>query len=135
MVPSYPQTNLQLYKQLRNAGYSEGDLIEIEKAYRLAMNIFAGQYRPNGKTFISHLVGTASVLAARRAPTPVVSAGLLHAAYSHGRFSDPRSGITTIKRRRLRVAVGSDVEELVCKYSMMRWDPEEIRKSGTPIFH
>jgi (p)ppGpp synthase/HD superfamily hydrolase len=127
-VPSYPQTNLQLYNQLLKAGYSEDSLIEIEKAYRLAMNLFAGQYRPNGKTFIAHVVGTASILAAQRAPTPVVSAGLLHAAYSNGRFSDARSGITTIKRRRVRLAVGSDVEELVCKYFMMRWDPEEIRR-------
>jgi (p)ppGpp synthase/HD superfamily hydrolase len=125
---SYPQTNLQLYNQLLQEGYSENDLIEIEKAYRLAMSIFAGQYRPNGKTFISHLVGTASVLATIRAPVSIVSAGLLHAAYLYGRFGDPRAGVTKIKRTRVQRAVGPNVEELVRKYSMMRWDADEIRR-------
>ena len=127
-MTSYAQTNLQLYNQLVQADYSEDDLIEIDKAYRLAMNLFAGQYRPNGKTFISHLVGTASVLAIIRAPVSIVSAGLLHAAYLYGRFGDPRAGVTKIKRRRVKRTVGPNVEELVRKYSMMPWDAEEIRR-------
>jgi hypothetical protein len=43
-----------------------------------------GLYRPCGRPFINHLVGTASVLLFYGCPVQVVIAGLLHAIFTHG---------------------------------------------------
>jgi hypothetical protein len=59
----FAQTNLQLFHQLRNAGYDEADLVCIHQAYQLACQVFTGFFRGSGKPFIAHLVGTASILA------------------------------------------------------------------------
>lgn len=127
VIHSYAQTNLQLYNQMLKAGYSEEELIGINNAYKLAIELFTAVYRPNGKPFISHLVGTASILAAQQAPATVVSAGLLHATYTHGLFPDPGNGITHAKRQRVRLSVSSEVEELVAKYTLLPWEIGKIR--------
>jgi (p)ppGpp synthase/HD superfamily hydrolase len=124
---SYAQTNLQLYNQMLAMGYSELELLEINRAYQLVINLFSDLFRPNGKLFIAHLIGTASVLVKQQAPITVVSAGLLHAAYANGFFPDPRPGITEAKRQRVRQVVGADVEELVARYTSLRWTQEHIQ--------
>src|SRR5688572_20530292 len=77
-VHSYAQTNIQLFNQLRGDGYSKADLGLVRDAYELAMLLFSGRFQPSGKSFIAHVVGTASILAWHRLPAPVVAAGLLH---------------------------------------------------------
>ena len=74
------QTNLALYQQLHDLGYTPEKLADIREAYELATALFAGRFRPCGRPFTAHLVGTASVLAKLGAPAAVVAAGLLHAA-------------------------------------------------------
>src|SRR5215469_10044102 len=74
----YAQTNIQLYNQLAELGYTAEDARRVHRAYGLAMQLFTGSYRGSGRPFLSHLVGTASVLASVRAPIEVVTAGLLH---------------------------------------------------------
>lgn len=123
----YAQTNIQLYNQLRQGDYSEPDLRRVKTAYDLAINLFGGLFRPNGKAFISHLIGTASILAAQKANSTSVAAGLLHAAYIHGRFRDPRHGATPAKRTILRDAVGDEIETLLAKYANLRWDYATIK--------
>lgn len=123
---SYAQTNIQLYDQLQRGGYADADLARVRDAYGLVLRLFSGHFRPNGKAFISHLVGTASVLAAYDAAPNVVIAGLLHAAYSHGRFRDPRRGVTNAKRNRVRLVVGEAVEELIAKYAGFRWNRKKL---------
>ncbi|HEX3033616.1 MAG TPA: hypothetical protein VHT73_00580 [Thermodesulfobacteriota bacterium] len=71
-------------------------------------------------------MGTASIIATLNAPPTLVAAGLLHAAYSHGRFSDSRKGITKSKRKKVRLAVGPDIEEFVAQYTALRWNVENI---------
>jgi (p)ppGpp synthase/HD superfamily hydrolase len=80
-MASRAQTHLQFCRQMQDAEYSTQDLVLVDRAYRLAMQLFAGHYRPNNKPFIAHLVGTASILAAVHQPAFVVAAGLLHSAY------------------------------------------------------
>ena len=80
----FAQTHLQLYRQLQDAAYKEEDLLLIDRSYRYAMRIFSGQFRPNNKPFLMHLVGVASILASIRQPSYVVAAGLLHSAYALG---------------------------------------------------
>lgn len=126
LCPVYAQTNLQLYNQLRRAGYPESEQIRVSDAYTFAMEIFAGQYRANGKPFISHLVGTASVLATQGAPVEVLAAGLLHAAYSHGSFQGQPVGITEEKRARVRSVLDPRSERLIWIYSRMPWTINKI---------
>jgi len=87
-VIQYAQTNLQLYSQLMQAGHSANELGTVRKAYDLAVQLFAGAFRANGKPFIAHLVGTASILAKAETGIDVTTAGLLHSVFSHGEFGD-----------------------------------------------
>src|SRR5262245_4841225 len=99
---AYAQTNIQLFNQLRYYAYSDADLNLVRDAYELAMVLFSGRFQSSGKSFIAHVVGTASILAWVRLPAPVVAAGLLHNAYGSGDFGDGRRGATTPRRRRIR---------------------------------
>ncbi|MBI3786231.1 MAG: bifunctional (p)ppGpp synthetase/guanosine-3',5'-bis(diphosphate) 3'-pyrophosphohydrolase, partial [Deltaproteobacteria bacterium] len=96
----------------------------LDDAYRFAMQLFSGQFRGSGKPFLCHLVGTASVLAALSAPTPIVAAGLLHAAYTLGNFGSGWLGINAVKRRAVREKVGDTVEDLVKRYAELEWHDE-----------
>ena len=122
----YAQTNLQLYNQLLALGYDDAEVRRVYDAHELAMRLFTAQYQPSGKPTLAHVVGTASILAAQRAPTDVVCAGLLHAAYSHGLF---RWWIAAPARRRrlVRDRIGSAAEHLVARYAKFRWSPGAIR--------
>lgn len=117
----YAQTNLQLYNQMRQAGYGEADLLAVRQAYELATRLFTAKFRGSGKPLLSHLVGTASVLCALRAPQRLLAAAVLHAAYIFGEFADGRPGMTPARRRLLRQAVGVDVEDLVARYHLLEW--------------
>ncbi len=119
----YAQTNLQLLNQLNAAGYSENDLVEVQGAYRLAVNLFSAKYRPSGKTLLAHLVGTASILASLRAPVETVIFGLLHAAYLLGDF-----GVRgrSAKRRLVREAVGREIESYLKRYRDLRWNESSV---------
>lgn len=126
MTRQYAQTNLQLYTQLRSAGYSEADLKLVRSAYDLGMRIFSASFRGSGKPLLAHLVGTASILASIDQAPRVVAAGLLHAAYALGDFGDGRFGMTGMKRDRLREAVGPGVEDLVARYTAFDWNKNTI---------
>ena len=124
---SYAQTNIQLYGQLLQRNWIDADLRQVQAAYALAMTVFAGHYRPNHKSFLAHLIGTASILAAHGADTTIVAAGLLHSAYSHGEFGDGSRGMTAAKRQTVRRASGDPCEALIARYTTMRWKlPETI---------
>jgi hypothetical protein len=120
----YAQTNIQLFNQLRSEGYSESDRERVREAYEFATRLFTGLFLPSGKTFIDHLVGTASVLASLHVRVELVIAGLIHAAYLHGNFGGIRKGISEGTRKQVRVAVGAVVEEYVVRYERMPWYPQ-----------
>ena len=123
---SYAQTNLQLYAQLRAEGYDEVDQRAAVNAYSLAVRLFAGLHRASGKTFLAHVVGTASILVEERSRLPVVTAGLLHAAYTHGEFGDGWRGMTADKRAQVAVVVGNECESLIARYTDFRWRPDAL---------
>jgi (p)ppGpp synthase/HD superfamily hydrolase len=127
-VPSvgYAQTNLQLFRQMRQEGYGDADLEAVRRAYDLAARLFTCMYRGSGKPLLAHLVGTASVLVSLRARVPLVAAGVLHAAYFFGDFGDARGGATPAKRQRLAEAAGAEVEEIIRRYDALRWDSQTI---------
>ena len=122
----YAQTNIQLFNQLKSNGYSDAEYSLIVKAYQSAMPLFAGRFRASvGKTLISHLVGTASILASLRVPIEIVAAGLLHAAYNNGDFGNREKGISDAQRKQLRNAVGKDVEDYIARYTALKWPVDQ----------
>ncbi|HKZ05210.1 MAG TPA: HD domain-containing protein [Methylomirabilota bacterium] len=117
----YAQTNLQLYRQLAAEGYGDAETAAVVRAYEVGLRLFPGTFRGSGKPFLAHLVGTASVLASLRARAPLLAAGLLHAAYSHGEFGNGWRGMSEPKRRVIREAVGDEVEDLIARYTRLPW--------------
>ena len=64
-------------------GYGHDDLALMANAYHIAHVLMDGGYRPCGRPFIDHLVGTGSVLVRYDFRADVVAAAILHAAYTH----------------------------------------------------
>ena len=123
---SYAQTNIQLFNQLNRLGYSRFEVKSVSNAYKLVVQLFTGRFRPSGKTFIAHLVGTASILTQLQLSYQLVIAGLLHAVYSHGDFGTAQTGITKTKQQQVVQVVGQNVEEYIARYTSLRWDLESI---------
>lgn len=117
----YAQTNIQLYNQLVRARTSSDDLALIRRAYDLAVKLFAGLYRPNGKTFLDHVVGTASILHKVQGKPVLTAAGLLHSAYSHGDFGLLGRLSSAACHQRLIDSVGHQVEAYVHGYEKLPW--------------
>ncbi len=120
-MQSFAQTNIQLVNQLRDDGYSAAEILPVITTYETAIRLFTGLFRSSGKTFIAHLVGTASILGWLRASSSVVAAGLLHAAYLSGDFADAKNGITESRRDWVRSRVGIEIEEYVSRYEALKW--------------
>jgi GT2 family glycosyltransferase len=77
------QTRSDLLDLAAERGYEAHELAWLAGCYQLAHALADGGYRPCGRPFINHLVGTASVLVRYGFRAELVGAGLLHAAYTH----------------------------------------------------
>jgi (p)ppGpp synthase/HD superfamily hydrolase len=122
----YAQTILQLNNQLRHAGYSVDEQRAVINAHTLAAELFSGRFRGCGKTFIAHLVGTASILVAHQASIHVVIAGLLHAAYEQGDFGHGLRRGRAHDRSELTSIIGTAAEHLVFDYEQLPWTSATI---------
>jgi (p)ppGpp synthase/HD superfamily hydrolase len=123
----YAKTNIQFYNQLLSGGYSKADLKFISDSYKLAQQLFSFHYRPSGDPFISHLVGTASILTLLHKPVKLITAGLLHAAYIHGEFGKISiNPINNSKREIVRGIVGEETEKYIYKYTLLKWNSKFI---------
>jgi hypothetical protein len=116
-----PQTNLQLYRVMIDAGATDEALAMTRASYDLAREIFPGYYRPSHKPFICHLVGTAGALATWGQPSHVICAGLLHSAYLFGNLGDGSRGMTACKRKIVAGRVGAAAEALIAAYTEQSW--------------
>lgn len=121
------QTNIRLYNDLLSRGYRDADMGCLRAAYDLSMRLFTSRFRGSGKPFLAHVVGTAGILGLLQAPGPVLAAGLLHAAYTHGDFGDGRTGLSDAKRAHVRRTVGDAVEALVARYTVLAWGESAVR--------
>ena len=110
------QTNLQLYNQLYDARWSTADLAAARTVYELDVQLFAGRFRPNGKPFVAHLVGVASLVERFGLPPATVLAALAHAAYAQGNFADSPGGRCAGRRARVRAAAGTEAERIAESY-------------------
>ncbi len=120
------QTNLQLYRMLLERGWDEESLMAVRRAYEFATSLFTAQFRPSGKPFICHLVGSAAVAATQSDQLDVVVATLMHAAYDYGDWGDGLAGPTRSRRAALRAVVGEGAERLVLRYTELGWSEEVV---------
>jgi len=118
MVAQIAQTHLQLFQQMRTEGYSAADLAMVAEAYQVATKLFANRFRPCGRPFVAHLVGTSATLVWLNCPTHMVVAALLHAAYQEGDFPNSLEGMTPTKRKELGASIGAEAEALVAAYTL-----------------
>jgi (p)ppGpp synthase/HD superfamily hydrolase len=127
------QTNVQLYNQLRRKGLRLDDLLVVHRAYELLTTLYAGFFQADGKPFVAHGVGVASILAELDQPAEILAVGLLHNVYGNADFGDGRDGVVTAFRRRVvRAAVGDDVEELLLRFRELRImsrNVEQVRRT------
>jgi (p)ppGpp synthase/HD superfamily hydrolase len=130
---TYAQTNIQLFNQARQEGYEASDIARLAEAYRFSLTLFSGRFRVSGKTFFAHLVGTASVLVSLRVDSALVSAGLLHATYTHGDFGDGRRGMTDAKRAMVRDGIGERIEAYIARYTTFEWSAESIPRLAAMV--
>lgn len=124
----YAQTNVQLYNQLIQDNCPSADLILVRRAYELAVRLFSGLYRPSGKTFLDHVVGTASIVHEIQGNPALTAAGLLHSAYSHGDFGFIGRMSTRARCKRMVDSVGSEVEVYVRMYTELPWSMRRARE-------
>jgi hypothetical protein len=122
------QTNLQLYRQLAAQGWDAQGLAEVDNAYRHACRWFSGQYRPSGKPFVDHLVGTASAVGFETDRPPLVAAAVTHAAYQSGDLGPGIAHRSERARSLVRCALGHEVELLVAAYDAFDWFPDGLEQ-------
>jgi hypothetical protein len=125
-LPTVAGNNVQLYAQLRRAGWPAPEIETVGRGYRLGLELVSGQYRANGKPFIDHFVGAASIAAALGERPALVRAALVHNAYAHGLWRDGRPRATPQRRRELRAAIGPEAESLVLDYERFGWSESDI---------
>ena len=111
------QTRSDLLDLAQERGYRARDLALLADAYHLAHVLTAGGYRPCGRPFVNHLVGTASVLVRYDFSVETVVAGLMHAAYthSHPHPAGPDAAVTALAV--MLGGKGSPVERAVRAYA------------------
>lgn len=110
------QTNLELYAQAITRGCSREQCRELADAYLFALRQVFPLARGSGKPFISHLVGTASLVMESGSPFHWVIGALLHAVYQ--RRIPFQGGLTPQERRPLLAdRFGPEVDDLVHRYT------------------
>ena len=124
---THAQTNLQLFEQLHRADYSDAELNLVRRAYGLAVVLFTGRFQPSGKSFLAHVVGTASILATLRSSAPLLAAGLLHNVYENGDFGSVRAGLSRKRRSEIVRLLGAEVEEVAAQFGRIGWTSAAVQ--------
>jgi len=121
------QTNLQLYNQLRLQGRSPEDLTLIRRCYELSVTLYTGSFQGDGKPFVAHTTGVASIMGQLGVSSVVVGAACIHNVYGNGDFGDGLSEIASPSRRHVvRTAVGDEVEACIYRFRSLRIDSTSI---------
>ena len=138
--PLRPDRNSDLHLPMRNEelvhsltslvdlaarrGYEADDIARIGEAHALAGRLLEGRTRIDGRAFIEHLTGTASVLVRYDFAPRIVVTGLLHAAYTHGgpRDRPGEDGARTVSEA--LAGLGNDIERRVRAYTLRERDAD-----------
>ena len=107
-------------------GYGIDDARILNQSIELAQSLTNGGYRPRGRPFINHLLGTAGVLLRYDFRLATVIAGLLHASYTHGRLPcAPGTDAGSMIQESLR-SVGDSVEARIRAYTFRHQQPLRV---------
>ena len=106
-LPQFPSDLLELAIKI---GYSKKAVMILYHHSVEIMRLLSGVYRPDGRPFIAHLIGTAGVLVSAGANLRLVSAGLLHAALTHTNHTD------SVSHGDLRSKMNASVYALIEQY-------------------
>jgi hypothetical protein len=126
------QTNLQLYLQMIDEGYSKQEVGLVNEAYLFTMNKVHLLYRGSGKPFICHLVGTASLMVLCKQPLDVILSALMHALYQN-RVSFEKTKDIKKRREIISQKFGKECDRLIYEYTEFEMtgikdiDPEHIK--------
>lgn len=131
------QTRSDLLDLAHGLGYSAPDLHALADACARAQMVVNAGYRPCGRPFLNHLIGTAGVLVRYRFRTQVVVAGLLHAMYTHCPpiGAGPEAAIAQVEA--LLGGHDSPIERLVHDYTLRESTKTELvgKDIGTLTTH
>ncbi|MEQ1768285.1 MAG: hypothetical protein ABL879_00440 [Devosia sp.] len=115
------QTNIQLFNQMYAQQRSDHDLRLVKAAYDASTVLSAGYYQADGKPFVCHGVGVASIMCFAGMPARYLAFGILHNIYQNGDFGGGlKTPVTPYKRAFIRERVGAEVEELIYRFRDMR---------------
>jgi (p)ppGpp synthase/HD superfamily hydrolase len=124
---SIAQTYPQFALQLMSTGFSSEQLALLRTAFDTGRFLFASRDRPTGKSFVDHLIGTASITLIGGGEANSVAAALVHAAYDQGIFPDRTGGPTSQHRAWLAAQLGPQVEHIVYGYHTLGWSATTAR--------
>lgn len=110
------QTNLELCLQMEEMGYATNDIEAVHNAYMFNIDKIFSMFRGSGKPFINHLVGVASIMVSGKQSVPMIQAALMHALYQN-RVDFGQLNTIDEKRETLRKAFGSEVDDLIWRYT------------------
>lgn len=134
MVFSPRQTNMALFVQMHENGFSVAEIRRLQQCYYTACGMFNGRYRKTGRPFMCHSVGVASSVAQFSRDIDMVLAGLFHAAYDSGQFPDGRNGKTSPAHREwLSGKIGAKAEAIAARYLGFDFEtgvPERLLSEG-----
>lgn len=117
------QTLTGLIELAHARGYTAGDIVNIKSAHWTALLLSSGGYRPCGRPFINHLIGTASVLAHFGFEARLIVAALLHASYTHAPKMRGPAQETVNAVARILGGASSPIDRMVRAYTLrgQRW--------------
>ncbi len=115
----YAQTKIQLFSQLLKSNYSQEDLELVLKAYGMAVKLYTCRYQYDGKIFLAHGIGMASILCAEAMSSELIASALIHNIYRNGNFGNAGKGLNASNRKLVRDTLGDKVEQYVYIFSQL----------------
>jgi len=104
-----------------NSGYTERDLNCVVNTFDLAIQLYTGRYEANGKVFLAHVIGTASILCRLKQPVEVVAAGLIHNIYMNADFGYRNLGRLSARRKMVKSAVNAKAEDYAHRFPALHF--------------
>lgn len=117
------QTRSDLLDQAQRHGCTDHDFRTLSDACVRAQQVMNAGYRPCGRPFLNHLIGTASVMIRYGFRIHVVAAAMLHAAYTHCPPVQGGAVAAIAQVEGLLGGRGSPVERLVHDYTLREFEP------------
>jgi (p)ppGpp synthase/HD superfamily hydrolase len=125
------RTYTGLLATLASSGYDAEALARVRHTYHLARRLLAGLHNGDGRPFVDHMVGLASLLHHYGQPPAVVIAGLLHSIYGNGDFG----AFCSFARAQalIRREAGPEVEAYVSGFHRLAWNRRGIERHAQEV--